>query len=273
VVAGDDVVEVVFVDGATGTEIGRSKLSREQVPASFETHTTVDLGDTKWLVDRADPARHAGVAAARTIVLTVRRLDRLPPGDLLFSLPAICDALPAVAGAGQTAAALQIHEDDWRQVEMVSAALRDVVLAELRAIRVIHDEHARHDADGRLAGFDAVHVRAQPTRPLPVPLPLRQLLSMLPPADHEYGGVAFTGMPGTAAGSFAAAFGPVQLYGLADGDAIQILCLRGPVPPPGPPPDLIGGLQHVMRAYSIVLVDWCRCSIIEPASLGGYLIR
>jgi hypothetical protein len=271
-VAGDDVVEVVFVDGATGSEIGRSKLPREQVPASFETDTTVEIGDAKWLVDRTDPSSPAEVAAARTLVLTLRRIGRFPPGDILYSLPTICDALPAVA-AGATADRLEIHEDDWRQIEMVSAGLREVALAELRAIRAIHQTHARRTADGQLAGFDAIHVRAQPSRPLPIPLPRHQLLTMLPPADHEYSGVAFAGTPGAAGGSFAAAFGPVQLYGLADGDAIQILCLRGPVPPPGPRPDLIGGLQDAMRAFSIVLVDWCRCSIIEPASLGGYLIR
>jgi hypothetical protein len=271
-VADDDEVEVTFVDGATGSEIGRSKMSRSQMPASFETRTTVDIGDEKWLVDRADPSGPAEVAAARTLVLTLRRIERLPPGDILYSLPTICDAVPAMADAGITAAHLEIHEDDWRQLEMISAGLRDVALAELRAIRAIREEHARRNADGQLAGFDAIHVRAQPARPLPVPLPQR-LLSMLPRADHEYGGVAFTGMPGAAAGSFAAAFGPVQLYGLADGDAIQVLCLHGPVPPPGPPPDLISGLQHAMRAFSIVLVDWCQCSIIEPASLRDYLTR
>lgn len=269
--AGDDVVEVVFVDGATGSEIGRSELPREQVPASFETDTTVHIGDAEWLVDRADPAGPAEVAAARTLVLTLRRIERVPPRDILYSLPTICDVLPATA-AGAAADCLEIHEDDWRQVEMISASLREVALAELRAIGAIRETHARRTADGRLTGFDAIHVRVQPSRPLAVPLPRHQLLAMLPPADHEYGGVAFAGTPGAADGSFAAAFGPVQLYGLADGDAIQILCLRGPVPPPGPRPDLISGLQDVMRAFSIVLVDWCRCSIIEPASLGSYLI-
>lgn len=270
---GDDVVEVVFVDGATRSEIGRSKLSREQVPASFETHTTVDLSGRKWLVDQAEPSSPAEVAAARTLVLTLRRLESVPPGDILYSLPSICDALPAVAGADKAAACLEMHEDDWRQTEMVSADQRDVVLAELRAIRAIHDEHARRNADGQLTGFDAIHVRAQPARPLSIAVPRQQLLSLLPPADHEYGSVAFTGNPGAAAGSFAAAFGPVELYGLAEGDAIQILCLRRLVTPPGPRPDLLQGLQHAMRAFSIVLVDWCQCSITEPASLGDYLIR
>jgi hypothetical protein len=70
-VAGDDVVEVVFVDGATDSEIGRSELSRKKLPASFETDTTADIGDAQWVVEPAEPSSPAEVAAARTLVLTV----------------------------------------------------------------------------------------------------------------------------------------------------------------------------------------------------------
>jgi len=46
---------------------------------------------------------------------------------------------------------------------------------------------------------------------------------MFPAADHHYGGVGFTGSPGIVAGSFAAGYGPVTLYGVADGDHIEVL--------------------------------------------------
>ena len=176
--------------------------------------------------------------------------------------------LPAVAG-GAAAECLEIHEDDWRQIEMVSVSLREVALAELRAIRVIHQRHARRTADGLLAGFDAIHVRAQPSRPLPAPLPRHQLLVMLPPADLEYGGVAFAGRPGAVDSSSAAAFGPVQIYGLADGDAIQFLCLRGPVPSPGPRPDLVGGLQDPCAHSAACLSTGAGArSSSQPRSVG-----
>jgi hypothetical protein len=45
------------------------------------------------------------------------------------------------------------------------------------------------------------------------------------------------------------------------------------------PPDLIPGLQEVtvaldvMVAFDVVIVDWCRCSVIGPASVAAYLSR
>ena len=62
-------------------------------------------------------------------------------------------------------------------------------------------------------------------------------------------GVAFKGAPGVAAGSFAVAFAGVNLYGLADGDAIEVLCLDDrAVPAAGPPRDHIAGQRSPARA-------------------------
>jgi hypothetical protein len=67
-------------------------------------------------------------------------------------------------------------------------------------------------------------------------------------------------------------FGPVSLYGLAEGDAIEVLCLdnRATVNE-GPPSSLISGVQDVLAAFDLVMVDWCRCSVIGPASVAAYL--
>lgn len=120
--------------------------------------------------------------------------------------------------------------------------------------------------------FDDVHVRSEPRRPLPTPLPRRQVLSMLPPADREYPGVGFAGTTGVAAGSFAISAKGVDLYGQASDDAIHVLCLRaGRGPLLAPSEDLITSLEQVMRVFGVVIVDWCRCLVTEPGSVGGYL--
>jgi hypothetical protein len=145
-------VEVVFVDGDTGAQVGRARLSRDQVPESFGTHTTVALGATTWLVEHAETSSAADVAAGRRLVLTVRRVDAVPPADILYSLPTICDVLPASAG-GAGIDRLEFHEDDWRQVEMVSGSLLDVVAGELHAIRAVYEGRARRDASGGPSRF------------------------------------------------------------------------------------------------------------------------
>ena len=76
---------------------------------------------------------------------------------------------------------------------------------------------------------------------------------------------------GVAVGSFAAAFGRVNLYGLADGDAIEVLCLDSRAVPDAGPPDLIPRLQEVIGVFDLVIVDWCRCSVIGPGAVAKYL--
>ncbi|MBO0803191.1 MAG: hypothetical protein J2P25_08975 [Nocardiopsaceae bacterium] len=273
-----DAVKVIFIDGADGGEVGRSNLPADQLPETFGAGTNVDIDGTSWLVERAEPESAAQWRASRTLTLTLRRASSpaVPARDILFSLPSICDVLPAVADNQSRADALEIHEDDWRQVEMVADSLSGMIQSELRAIQATYDERARRASDGGIIGFDSIHVRAQLARPLPVPLSLRQVLSMLPRPSRQYAGVAFEGMPGVAVDSFAMAFGGVSLYGLADGDAIESLCLgRREVPevPDAGPPGLIPGLRAVLDAFDLVIIDWCQCSVIGPDSVAGYLSR
>lgn len=191
-----------------------------------------------------------------------------------FGGPSICDELPPTVGTGSRADAFEIHEDDWRQVEAIAGSLGDMVQSELRAIRAVYEEHARRAGYGGLIGFDAIHVRSQPARPLPDPPSLRRVLSMLPRPSRHYSGVAFKGADGIAVGSFAVASAGVNVYGLADGDAIEVLCLDGrAIPDAGPASDIIPGLREVMRAFDLVIVDWCRCSVIGPDSVAAYLSR
>jgi hypothetical protein len=272
-VAHDVAVTVIFVDGTDGKEVGRSKLPPDQLPKAFDADTTVDIGGTTWLVERAEPEDAARWRASRTLTLVLRPANSLavPARDILFSLPSICDALPSVAGTRSGDDAFEIHEDDWRQVEMIAGSLSGVIQSELRAIRAIYEESARRASHGGIIGFSDIHIRVQPVRPLPEPPSLRQVLSMLPQPSRQYAGVAFKGTAGVAVGSFAAAFGRVNLYGLADGDAIEVLCLDRRAVPVAGQPDLIPNLQKIIGFFDLVIVDWCRCSVIGPRSVAEYL--
>jgi len=267
-----DVVEVVFLDADTNEMIGRSVLPAEQLPDSFEPDTTVQIGDSTWSVERAEPPTAARFRPARKLTLSLRRVHLVPARDILYSLPTICDLLPSVGDARHDDGRFEMLEDDWRQVEMAHADLTDVVEAQLRAIRAIYDEHTHRGEDGRAYGFDAIHVRSEPTDPLPEPVSLRRLLSLLPPTDLALSGVGFRGQAGVVPGSFAVTVAPVVLYGLADDDTVKVL---GLYTEPGPASDrtaeLVASLQQVMRSFDLVLVDWCRCAIVDAAALGDYL--
>ncbi|MFC6021919.1 hypothetical protein ACFP2T_37880 [Plantactinospora solaniradicis] len=271
----ENLVRVVFFDADTGAQIGRSELPVAQLPESFQTQTTLELAGAAWSVERAEPPTAAEFGATGALALTLRRIESVSPADVLYSLPTICAVLPSVADFPGSGDRVELHEDDWRQVELVSADLTDLVQTELRAVRQSYEQHARRDDDGRVYGFQGIHVRTQPIRPLSASVSRRRLLAALPPSARDRGGIGFRDQRGVVPSSFAVAVGRVLLYGLADGDAVAVLGLHAlnaePGPAPEPQPGLVTGLERAMRSANLVLVDWCRATLVRPSSLSDYL--
>jgi hypothetical protein len=220
----------------------------DQLPETFEVQTTLELGEAQWAIERAEPPTAEQFIRSRGLVLTLRRIEFVAPGDILFSLPTICDVVPStgVEGVAGRRAGLSIAEDDWRQVELVDATLLDVVEEEFRAIREIYEQHAHLDGEGHPVGFRQIHVRTRPAEPLPRPVPR--------PAGADLGPLGLHGQPGAVPGSFTLAAGSATLYGLADGDEVKVLAAAGDAS------DVAVALGSFMSDYGLVLVDWCRCA-------------
>lgn len=265
--SGAGTVTVTFVDADTGQVMARSDLPATQLPDSFAVDTTLHLGDDPWAVERAEPLTAAEAVAAGRLVLTVRRLQRVSPQELLFSLPTICDALPAVDAPSSTSTEpLVLHEDDWRQVELVSRGLAPAVETELDAIRRVYTRHGHRGADDRIVAFREIHVRSITSIAYPLSWP--RLRDLLPAADHEYAGVQFSGSTGLVVGSFALGFGPLTCYGILEEDQAPVVGLHltagaGAVP--------VAALQAVLRGFDLAVVDWCRCVIVDADHLADYV--
>ena len=263
-------VEVQFVDASTGQCFARSDVPAEQLPATFDVDTTLSLAGDSWSVVRAEPCTAVEFLAGGRLMLTLSRVMSVSPHDILYSLPTLCDGLPAIDPATAGVDLLQLHEDDWRQLELVSIDLADVVAAELAAVRRVYDVHAVTGADGGLAGFRDLHVRRRPEAPLIPPLPVTTIRQMLP-AHQTFAGVGFGGGPETAVDSFAFGYGPINVYGLAAGDTITVLGLQIGRAPFSAANDTAAGLEGVMRAFALTLVDWCRCTVVDADSVGAYI--
>jgi DNA-binding transcriptional ArsR family regulator len=119
-IASQAEVCVCELTDATGVVFARSDLPEGHLPDSFAPETILHLGDDPWLVKHAEPSSAAEFIVSGRLVLTVRRLTTVSPQDVLYSLPTICHALPAVGPAATRDDCLELHEDDWRQVELVS---------------------------------------------------------------------------------------------------------------------------------------------------------
>jgi hypothetical protein len=262
-------ITVQFVDASTGQCFARSDVPIEQLPGTFATGTTLTLAGESWSVLRAEPPTAAEFRASGLLVLKLSRVRSVSAHDILYSLPTLCDRLPAVGPAIAGLELLQLHEDEWRQVELISAGLADVVASEVAAVRRVYHEHAITGADGGLVGFRDLHIRSRPESPLTPPLPQETILRMLP-AQQTFAGVGFADGVGIAVDSFACGYGPINCYGLAAGETITVLGLQIGRIPTGPASDTSALLEGVMRTFTLILADWCRCTVVDADSVGSY---
>lgn len=240
------MVIVTFVNAGTGAVIGRTQLPPERLPEAFEVSTTLDLVGTQYVVVRAEPPYAAEFRATGNLTLFLEAVELVSPRDIRFSLPTICDRLPVTDPGLDPANRLELHEDDWRQIEYVDASLGGVVAAQRSGIRALVAEHACLDDAGRVVGYAEIYVREEPVDPLPRGIPMSLLLDALRP-EVRYSGVGFRGEPGRVPDSFAfRGADSVVYYGIAVGDRAKVLGLS--VFPPS------GGFVPI--SDDVVLVNW-----------------
>ncbi|MFF7215965.1 hypothetical protein ACFZAU_36415 [Streptomyces sp. NPDC008238] len=259
----DGLIDVTLVDAADGQPFGRSELPAGQLPETFTPETRLDLGGAVWEVVRAQPADRAAFLAAGRLVLTLRRLRTVDPRQVAYSLPTLCADLPPLTPPDDAADDLEIHEDDWRQTELVERRCIAQVEAQLACVARILRDHARTvGEDGSAVRvFDALHLRESPAEPLTGALTRRRLFELLP-VSHEFAGVALREGQGRVADSFAARVGPVAVYGRCAGDRVVTL---GLLPASRATVRDVPGLAALMREFGLVLVDWCAARYEESA--------
>jgi hypothetical protein len=233
-------IHVQLVNAKTQTVMGEADLPVEQLPASFVEPTTMHLGGSDWSVVKAEPVTRDEYVKTGRLLLVLHPIEMVDPKTLLFSLPTIENTMPPL---GEGSAACNMHEDDWRQHELVSARFEPEIAAELADIRKIHE-------DRKGVGFQSIHVRSRIPEPLAGrTLALADLTTAL--GDPVREAVALSGSVVT--GGFAYAIGGGYLYGREDGGLVrEVGVARGTEP---------SGLAAFARANQLVLVDWCAASV------------
>jgi len=235
-------IRVELVEATSQATLGVVDLPAEQLPESFDASTTLHLGDAEWHVVAAEPMTRAEYAACGTLRLMLHKIELVDPKTILFSLPTIENQLPPL-GPGAGPAACMLHEDDWRQRELVSARLEPEIAAELADIRKIHE--------GRTGpGFKTIHVRSRIPEPLGGrTVALADLVAAL--GNPERADIALGG--GVVTGGFAFAIAGGHVYGREDGGLVVTLALA-----PGTDPAAISAFAP---AHQLVLVEWCPASV------------
>src|SRR5262249_49848811 len=156
------------------------------LPDTFEIDTTLHIGSDSWTVSQAIPSTKAEFRKSGKVSLYLHKpkVTTVPIAELLYSLPTVSDALPELVDQKSLENIVVFHEDDWRQVELVSAKQSDLVEQELSSIREIYEKQRVE------SGFKALHVRKLVTAPLSTShLSLAELKKTVG-MSHEYAGVA-----------------------------------------------------------------------------------
>lgn len=235
-------VRVTFVDAATDAVIGEVELPVEQLPETFARPTTLDLGGTDWQVEHAEPVSRPEFAALGKLRIVMREIRKVDPQEILFSIPTIENTMAPLC-EGDIEGAFQMHEDDWRQRELVSGAFKAEIESELIAVRAVHAESTNHL-------FRRLHVRERIPLPLTdVGLTLQDVRTALDGAiEHP---LAIGQM--LVSGGFAFEADGAVVYGHAQTGAIVALGVTNGYP---------ACIADLARAKELLLVDWCRASVL-----------
>jgi len=221
-------VSVLFVDAETGQTVGPAF----DAPAGFEPAATVEVAGQSWAVERAE------YVSDSRLVVAIRKIDPIP----LFCLPSLADERPSTGPGHSREPCLELHEDDWRQVEVVSRAMAGRVADELAEIEGIYSAHCRRDGNGRVAGFSRIHLRTILSLPEPVPWPGR-----------DTGEVRLGGAP--VANSFAHHLGGAWCYGVTGPSGATVVGLHPAAAP------VAASLRPLLREHDLFVVDWNRRTV------------
>jgi len=258
-------IHVEMFDAEELIQFAPIDLPPERLPPEFESATTIHLGDRDFEVVEARPMTAAEFIASGKLRLVLRevRIEMVEVKNILYSLPTIDGVLPPIA-EGSTKLnkqVVEIHEDDWRQVEFVALAQQDAIDQHLRAIRRIYEEERVDDA-----GFRKLHVRDSLRTPLAgTKLKVADLIAAFDAAPTPLEGIAFCGVAGLVDNGFAVRLlSGIELLGVVD-DAghIAALCLSHARPNNALARDL-PALARFAQSHQLSLIDWCPVEQVPP---------
>jgi hypothetical protein len=259
-------IQVRFIDANTGQSLGETAMPADRLPPSFDDVSALQINDKSYEVVSAEPRTAREFRETGTVKLTLREKG-LPaavnPKDILYSLPTLCDALPALeeGSTKQGQHVLELHEDEWRQIEFVALTLESSAETDLRAVARIHNKHFKG------SGFDSIHIRKAVPAPLEGTwLTLEDLRSLLGGSASWFEGLTLQGTRELVAGGFAVKLASgLTLYGTQRGGRLDVLALRNR----DEGTDLEANarlLASIATRGQLLLIDWCRVEQLPPVA-------
>jgi hypothetical protein len=258
-------VTVTLVDDATNEILGVADMAPEELPETFERPTTLHLDDADWSVIEAVPLTRAQYTQSGSLRLRLRRVEKVDPRKLLFSLPSICDYIPGLGDEPVSGADCLLAEDDWRQVELVSRSLASEADEEIEAIRRIHEEAKAE------VGWREIHVRKHPEPPIVEELTLADIARVFHD-EFVLAGVSYHGATTRIKDGYSLTTPDgLRLYGVVTDGRVTVVGIAGR--PVASGSGSVECLATLAKEFDLDLVYWCRCArVAHDDPLFGRLL-
>ncbi len=260
---GTSKVQLTVINADDGKVIVKSAQRPEDIPERFDKFTTIHLGELEFQVVEADPLDRLSYTKSGKLMLKVRKVETMCSKDILFSLPTICDYIGAMIPAETKGKhVFEMHEDDWRQVEMVSKSISQNIDEELASITQIYAE--KRDPSGF---FHELHVRSLIKDPVIENsiLTLSRLKSQLR-STTAFDGIGLYTSGGTRGcglvenGFAFEGAGGLIVYGQVANEVCTTIGITGAHVDDPTQASVV--LASLVDDFELVFVDWCRASTI-----------
>jgi hypothetical protein len=250
-------IDVEFIDADSGQSIGHSKVPLGDLPKSFALNTTLTIKDDEYTLVSADPLHAEDFQRTGRLVLTLRQIRRIDPNRVLFTIPTLSDDTFPLTDrrVGPDEDYLSLHEDAWRQIELVSGTHLGLIEEELNDIRRVIENDS---VPGSITGFRSLHVRKSIISPISSAIAPSELRAALPRMTQRRGivdeasrqvidgGFAYVGPHSSVYGIERE--GHIAIVGLEDDPRRRRLTVE---------------FADFMANHNLLLVDWCRTERLD----------
>jgi len=215
-----------------------------------------------WLSERVGRRSTTNAPASEPPVSIV------DPRKLLFSMPTLNNSIPDALGPSAAGPdCYRMDEDDWRQFEFVSGALKAELDAELADIDTIWREQSVPLGDDMTA-FHSIHVRERIPEPLNIPMRLAAFQSLF---GEQASPLTIAGYDKVLRDVHAIRLPDVVVYGLIYEDRLRTLGLE-PLARCNFTGAAADRLEQFMTEHDLRLVHWRSRTLFDtPQAAMKYL--
>ena len=246
-----DKIKVQFIDNLNGKTIGISEMKADQLPETFSIPTTMHIQESDWNVEEAIPENSIDFVKTRSLVLKMRKIEKINPNDLWYSTPTISNEFPQTdSKTEQTNFDIQIHEDDYRQNEFLNLNAQPLIEKEIVDIKDIWENYSKKSDDYTL--FKKCHVRNVIGAPN-LTINFNKLKSLL--KCNSAGQVLING--DALANGFALKTANTTYFGVLNIDTVIELCIAQWNE------NTTNEILEINKAFDLLFVNWYQCDIIK----------